>query len=114
MHKFDHPEYDVSFELPEKPTVRQLLEYDGFELGASQPLYPRLWAAAGCVIQDWHCEPTPDTAELEEKEQIPLVNVGMSLDAAATENQLDIIKWASLAVFSWRLKLKKERLPPNS
>lgn len=113
MIKFDHPEHDVKFELPEKPTIRQLLKYDAFELNGRQSLYPRLWDAAQCVIQDWHCELTPETAELEEKEQIQLVYVGMSLDDVATEKQLDIIKWATLAAWSWRLKLKEDRLPPN-
>ena len=70
MIKFDHPEHDVKFELPEKPTVRQLLAYDGFDFAQGRQMYERLWEAAGNVIQDWHCELTPETADLEEKKQV--------------------------------------------
>lgn len=99
MHKFDHPESEVTFELPEDPTIRQLMAYDGFELAQGRPMYERLWDAARTVIQDWECEILPD--------------IQMSLDEVGSNEQLAVIKWAALACFGWRQTLKEELLPKN-
>lgn len=99
MHEFNHPEHQASFKLPEDPTRRQLLAYDGFELSQQPGMYPRLWDAAKTVIQEWQCESTPLDVDLDAPD--------------GTEDQIEIIKWAALAVFSWRLELKRNRIEKN-
>ena len=90
--KFDHPVHKkASFELPDKWSVRLVLNYDSnLELGASlsQSLYVRLWNALRAVIipEEWHCG-------------VPLE---VSLDDVHDAKTLDIIKWACLAGHSAR------------
>lgn len=86
--KFDHPEYEASFELSDKWTVREALAYDSETEASPHGTYIRLWDAVRAVIdpEKWHCE-------------VPL---DLSLDDAPDEKTLDIIKWAGLAGYSAR------------
>jgi len=99
MIEFNHPEHEATFFLPEKPTIRQLMAYDGFEFLRGRQMYERFWDAARTVMQDWECELLPD--------------IEISLDEAGTEEQLEIIKWACLLVWDWRYKFKQDQLPKN-
>ena len=96
--KFDHPEHELTYELPDDPTIRQLLDYDDYELNPRSSLYPRLWKAAQAVITEWECDALP---------------LHTNIDEVGSEEQLKIIKLVSLEVFTWRDQLKEGRIPKN-
>lgn len=54
--EFTRDEY--KFTIPDRPTVRQQLEY--FSAGASLPLALRHWEGAKTLIQSWECKLLPD------------------------------------------------------
>ena len=90
--KFDHPDYEASFELSDKWTVREVLDYDSVidsSLGAG--IYVRLWGAIRAVMQpdDWDCD----------------ISLEMSLDDVGDKKSLEIIKWAGLAGYSARASM---------
>ena len=99
MAEFNHPEHEARFTLPDEPTIRQRLLYDGVVLrGFGNEMIVRLWEAARLVIEDWECEGVP---------------LDIDLNTAGDEKVVTVIEWAGLAVFSWREALKAERLPKN-
>lgn len=91
--KFDHPKHDASFEIddPEEWTTRQILNYDSvLEMNIAQPFYVRLWKSAKVLIHDWDCD---------------FIDVNDELDDAKGIKAAEVLKWASLAVFSARRSL---------
>ena len=63
-YKNDDPK--VRFTVPDKPTVRQQLEY----LGAAttiggKDLFLALWRSALILIEDWECKLIPDPHKLD-------------------------------------------------
>lgn len=54
--EFNKPDY--KFTVPDRPTVRQQLEY--FSAGAGLPMALRHWEGAKTLIQSWECEKLPD------------------------------------------------------
>lgn len=91
--KFDHPEYkNVSFELPNKWTVRKVLDYDSaleLSTAAKDNMYVRLWNAAISVVEagDWHIKEVP---------------LEIDIDEIHASNVLEIIKFVGLAGYSAR------------
>lgn len=92
--RFDHPEYHTKkekcwFELSDKWTVREVLDYDSdIDYSVGKSIYIRLWNAVRAVLNpdDWHCE----------------VPFAVSLDKKLDKKTLAIIKWACLAGWSAR------------
>lgn len=95
--QLEHPEYKTTFELPDKPTVRQILEYEEAIERPGVAMYERLWPGAKKLIQNWKSE---------------TVQLDVDLEGDYTPEITAVIKWASLAVFSWHLELKE--VPKNA
>lgn len=95
--KFEDKELGASFSLPDKPTLKQYLQYDSMVevLGNGRYLYERLWAGLQVLAQGWQCETCP---------------LDIDLDSAGVE-ALPVIKWAGLACWSY-MQAQKE-LPKN-
>ena len=96
---FENQELKTSFSVPESPTVRQVLRYDSLvELGGiGEYGFERLWHGVKVMAENWkspHIQPDDD------------------IEMAATNEAIDVIKWAGLSVFSYRQSLKE--LPKNS
>jgi len=99
MAEFNHPELEARFTLPDEPTIRLLLLYDGaIARGLGSEMFSRLWDAAKLVIDEWECES---------------VTLDVNIDEAGDHATIEIIEWAGLATFSWREAMKAERLPKN-
>src|SRR3990167_1745953 len=89
---------EVRLVVPDRPTVRDVLNYDSqrdSRFGAE--IYERLWEAAKSIIKEFDC---------------PHVALDIDLESAATSKALDVIRWVSLAVFSYRSRL--DELEKNS
>ena len=84
--------------LPDRPTVRQQLRYQG-EIGARMggELYIRLWAGAKTIITGWECAHVTLDADLDE-----------ITDPTAAR----CLMWAGLQVYSFIDAL--EDVPKNS
>ena len=88
-----------TFEVPDRPTVRQQLEYFSATAGtAGNQMLVRFWMGAREVITNWECEALPD--------------IKVDLDDLTDPTQTDIIIWAGLQVKTHFNSL--EDLPPNS
>src|SRR3990172_11722839 len=62
-YKNDHPK--VRFTVPDKPTVRQQLEYLGEATTiGGKDLFLALWRSALILIEDWECKLIPDPHKL--------------------------------------------------
>ena len=92
--KFDHPDYEDSFELSDSWTTRTILDYDSEVEASPQGLYIRLWNAVRAVLdpEKWHSE----------------ISLDMSLDEVNDAKTLDIIKWAGLAGYSARQSMNAD------
>lgn len=89
---------DCSFNIPDRPTVRQQMGYMGKISGLGDGLYPlRFWEGAKHLLTDWKCEAIPDK--------------DIDLDAVDSPKITDILIWAGLAVWDYMQKL--EELPKN-
>lgn len=105
MAHFDHPENLASFDLPEKPTYRDVLRYDEvLEIMAGVTegpgMYERLWrAACSGLVKNWQSDAVRLSVDALDGESI-------------TTAALSVIKWASLVVFSFVQALKD--LPKNA
>lgn len=98
--RFDHPDLeDTWFTIKAAPKMRDVLQYDSEITGRmTSTLYTRLWAGVKWMVDEWHCEivsPEADAAEL--------------MDSAADMTVIEVIKWAGLAVFSFRQSLEPEK-----
>ena len=96
--KFEDKELATSFEIPDPFTYREAMKYDSAVDFSNEPLYPRLWGGVVAVAQNW------------QSEHIPELNAEI-LDDEINGNAYDVIKWASLALFSHVKGLKE--VPKN-
>jgi hypothetical protein len=97
--KFDNEKLGCSFEIPDKPTVRQQLAYNWIIATENEADgMGKHWRAAQPLITGWKCETLPDVK----------VNLDTVTDTAITT----IISWAALSVFQRMTSL--EDIPPNS
>ena len=63
-YKNDDPK--VRFPVPDKPTVRQQLEYLGEATTiGGKDLFLALWRSALILIEDWECKLIPDPHKLD-------------------------------------------------
>lgn len=85
----------TTFEVPDAPTVAEVMEYDtAVELrGRLGVTYERLWAGAcTSIVKSWNSETVP-------------VRDANVLEQPATNAVVSVIKWAGIALFTWRLSL---------
>ena len=97
-------ELQITFELPDAPTMRQALRYESEQDSRyNESLYERLWAAAckSGLISAWQSEALPDAD-------------ASALDRDLSGPALDVLKWVSLAVFSYVQQAKADGAPKNS
>lgn len=88
--EFTNEELEAKLTVPEEPTRRQLLRYDSQADIPNMGMYERLWGGVQALA---------DEIELE----CDYVNIDDDLDTPAEDPRwMDVVKWASLAVFSWR------------
>ena len=93
-------ELKTTFEIPDAPTYREVLRYDGaVEMRPGEETYIRLWAGVCALARDW------------KSEIIPELKVDI-LDQPLDPRGLAVIKWANMEVWShiWELK----QIPKNS
>ena len=88
----------ISFSVPDKPTVRQQLEYVGASSGSGKDLVVKKWDGAKALIQDWKCELAPDLEEID-------IDTETNPDVAA------VITWAAMRV--WEHMNSLEGVPKN-
>lgn len=98
MPKYENSDLGVSFEVPDDPTILQLMNYDEFEVKPGQTMYVRLWNAAKHVIEKWECDEIPLNVDLSE---------------VGSNKAIEIIKWASRGVMDWRFRLKADESEKN-
>ena len=91
--KFENEELATSFEIPDPLSYREAMKYDSAVDFSNEPLYPRLWGGVVAIAQNWQSEHIP---ELSAK----------ILDEEINGNAYEVIKWASLALFSHINNLK--------
>jgi hypothetical protein len=59
--QFEYKEAGLSFSVPEKPSVLEVLAYDSARVDfAKSPAYVVMWECAKTWIKDWKCEKMPD------------------------------------------------------
>ena len=106
--KFEFEDLKTTFEVPDRPTRRQVLRYDD----ATDPyigrvsgmgMYERLWAGVCVIATNW------------QSEYVPALNADV-LDGEYSQDDktLDVVKMAGLAVFGHMRRLNEEVAPPNS
>lgn len=100
MAEYRNDELGVAFTVPDRPTVRQVLAYDGaLEFSRDNASWVRFWLAACEIGQTWQCETVALSADV--------------LDSELTDpRQVQVIKWAGLAAFGHMQALKD--VPKNS
>lgn len=76
----------VSFTVPERPTVYQMLLYDG-ALGATggADVFVRLWRGALAVLTEWECNSIPEPHNFD-------------LSASTDMQAVEVIQFVGLAV----------------
>lgn len=84
MVEFVHDEGLARFTVPEKPTVRQQLEYlGGASIYNEADRFVQWWEGATALIDDWECELLPNLEEID-------------LDKLHDPKAATIITWASM------------------
>lgn len=99
MATFAHSGPDWSLEVPDNPTVIQIVRYDSALMSArDDPAFLALWNAAKTVITKWECAVMPDiTVNL---------NTLTGLDTAL------VVEGVGVSVSAWRRAL--DTVPKNS
>jgi hypothetical protein len=100
MANITNEKLGLSFTLPDKPTVYQILIFDS-KLSESlrQPQFLKLWETAKTVISDWQCEALPDyktpldsiNGEDDDMNKIARVIEFVGAQAIAWRNELDLV-----------------------
>ena len=94
---FENQELETSFSVPDEPTVRQRLRYDSaVELFGEFDLYERLWNGVRALGGDW---------------ESPHVQLDQDMNDAASDDAINVIKWAGIVLFS-HMQAEKE-IPKN-
>lgn len=91
--KFENTGLQTTFDVLDKPTVRQWLAYDGaVEMRMGLTTYERLWSGVQAIIkpEHWHSP----------------ISLDVDLDSAQDHIAVEIIKWAGLNLFSFMLNLR--------
>jgi hypothetical protein len=84
--KFENADLGCSFSVPDRPTVRQQLQYySQVRDTRGKEQYERMWAGAQALIADWQCPDLPDP--------------NASLDEMTNPSQALIIIWAGGMVY---------------
>ena len=97
--EFKHKKTGARFVVPDRPTVREQLEYFSESSAVNQKdRLGRLWAGARVLMTEWAWDEMPDRF--------------ISLDEITNPTAAEVITWASLAVFKHMNAL--EDLPKNS
>jgi len=95
--RYENRELHVSFELPDRPTVRQQLRWRGETVSMpGAELFEKLWAGARQLITAWECD---------------AVGIDADLDALTDPAAAQIVEWVGLQVFTHMRAL--EDLPKN-
>lgn len=90
---------DCTFEIPDRPTVKQQLLYFGAASGVDRnDAMLRYWDGAKQMIQKWDCKHMPDYK--------------ISLDDLTDSNATQVIIWAGLEVLKHMNQL--DDIPKNS
>lgn len=98
--EFTKEKPDCKFSVPDKPTVRQMLEYFSASAGVEQNKFlERAWEGAKTLIirGSWKCEVLPE--------------VDADLDTLTNPSAADVILWAGMRVREYMDEL--DRLPKN-
>ena len=99
MAHYEQPELGVSFDLPDEPSVFEIIRYDSTRLERSdEPAILILWECIKPLVTNWTCEDMPDVT-------VSLTKV-KSLKAAQS------VEWAAFRGSEWRLGL--DNIPKNS
>lgn len=101
MAHYENEALGISFEVPDRFTVREQLAFRAAVAEArGESSYVRYWTAAQAVavIQEWVCELVPDPAALD-------------LDAAEDSRVADVVQWTANTVAGHMLKLET---PPKN
>lgn len=86
MSRLSNDGLGLSFEVPDRFTVREQLEFRGRIAGtAGEIALIRYWQAALSIITDWQCELVPDPAALD-------------MDTETDVRIADIVQWTANAV----------------
>lgn len=97
--KFEREQPKCSFTVPDRPTVRQQLEYLSLAGGAAgRKMLERYWEGAVALIQTWDCEIFPDWR--------------VALDDVDNPDIVDVLVWAGLKVRNHINSL--DNVPKNS
>lgn len=91
--KFENSDLETTFEVADRPTIRQTLAYDGaVEMRIGMTTFERLWAGVQAMVKpgDWHSP----------------VSLSVDLDSVDEQQAIQVIKWAGLALFSHMLTLR--------
>src|SRR5512139_409490 len=60
LMRLSNAAFKVSFELPDNPTVFQVLAYDSAKIeNDGKPLFVTLWECARAIVSEWDCESIP-------------------------------------------------------
>lgn len=81
---YEREDGKCSLEVPDRPTVRQQLNYFSTIGGTEGNYLLRWWVGAQSLITDWKCEALPDHKT--------------DLDKITDPTQTDVIIWAGLKV----------------
>lgn len=91
--KFNEPELECTFEIPEPLSYELILAYDSEVEFAFQDkdMYKRLWRGVQTIAVNWQC---------------PHIKIDQNLSEASSEMGVRVIKWAGMMAFSYRQELK--------
>ena len=99
MAHFEHPEVGVSFDLPDDPSVFEIIRYDSTRLEhGDEPAIIVLWECVKPLIQGWQCEAMP--------------NHLTPLDKVKSVKAAQAVEFAAFRGSEWRVGL--DTIPKNS
>jgi len=92
MAHYESETFHVKFDLPDKPTARQVLSYDSMLIEQrDEPALVTLWECARAIIVNWECEYVP--------------HIETSLDELEGIEAAQAIEWAATQTSLWRTAL---------
>lgn len=101
MAEYHNDELGFRLTVPDRPTVRQQLEYRSLvAFGERKDVYARFWDGARALITKWECEAMPDKNADIDKMDDPRV--------------ADIIFAACNTISGHMSRLEAETVPKNS
>lgn len=83
--KFENEKLGCSFEVPDRPNVRQQLGwFSEMSETVNQTQFERYWEAGKTLIENWQCDVLPDPS--------------VSLDEMTNPIQTQVVIWAGLQI----------------